>query len=176
MLLLVVTVEVPQLQFLDKVIGWSMVMVVYFHEFNSIFWCSGKGGYVAKVAEHSEAVSVASKAGKFKIASQKTGADKSVAKVSKLAESESVAEKAEHIQDCIAEDRDEFPWSSCCTSSRFSPRTGSTTFRRVDPGGFPHDLVPGQGSTACGKRFLERRWGGRGCAYGDGCTFRALTG
>ena len=49
---------------------------------------------IAKVSNHSEAVSVAAKAGKFITVSQKTGTDKSVANVPMLAESESVAEKA----------------------------------------------------------------------------------
>ena len=47
----------------------------------------------AKVAEP---VSVAAKAGKFKIASPTTGADKSAAKVPKRAESESVARMRAH--------------------------------------------------------------------------------
>ena len=91
---------------------------------------------VAKVAEHTEAVSVAAKAGKFKIASQTTGADKSVAKVPKRAESESVAEKAGTLKTASQKTEVSCRGARVARPQDFHPGQGSTA------------LVPRQGSTA----------------------------
>ena len=61
----------------------------------------------------------------------------------------------------------------------FHPGQGSSAFHGAEH--HPLRFLPEQSSTAhrgadfrprrvC-TSFLERQWGGRGCAYGDGCTF-----
>ena len=101
---------------------------------------------VAKVVEHSEAVSVAAKAGKFKIASQKTGADKSVAKVSKLTESESVPEKAGTFK-TVSQKTEVSSRGARVARPQDVPGQGSAAplGARVAR---PQDVHPGQGSTA----------------------------